>query len=60
MLVYCESINSDYDPTGAMFWLKEKVGEGRDMVFLDRFKTFSYAEMAAEIEKIVKREVSNG
>ena len=44
----------DIDTTSAMFQLLEKVGNGRDIVYLERCKTFSYAEMAAAIEKIVR------
>ena len=62
MMVYSESINLDHDDTtSAMFQLKEKVGEGKDMMFLESFTTFSYVEMAAKIKKFVKKEeMSNG
>lgn len=44
----------DIDTTSAMLQLLEKVGRGRNIVYLERCKTFSYAEMAAAIEKIVR------
>lgn len=44
----------DIDTTSAMLQLLEKVGRGQNIVYLERCKTFSYAEMAAAIEKIVR------
>lgn len=54
MLFGPDSEIHDIDTTSAMFQLLEKVGRGQNIVYLERCKTFSYAEMADAIEKIVR------